>query len=465
MIGAHRLTDEQLARRAGAGDPRAFELLYERHSGALLSFSRHLLGSREEAEDVLQQTFVRAFASLRAGTRPDHLRAWLFTIARNRALTVLSRRREAPGEALHALPDLDGLAECVERRSELRALLADLALLPEEQRAALLLSELEELPQRRVAEVLGTSEARVRALIYRARRALMADRAARAVPCGEIRAQLAVARGGELRRGRLRRHLRQCASCRAFQRGVARQREGLAALFPVTASALVRDRVLESVAGAGGVVAASGAGGGAVGALVKLALVLALGGGAAAGGAAIEHAAPARAQTVTATRPIAPTPTRTPTPAFAPRGRSQPVRSTSARRVTVRMRVRRALARPHTMHRLLRRAAIRRRRTVAVHRRAALRTAIAERRAADRRPRLTPTIQERTAAGTPIRERRAANAPAGDATPIRERRAAIRERRAASGDGNAAVPAETPAPTATASPEPGRERRRERSGA
>ena len=65
---AERMPDQELARRAGDGDERALELLYARHGAALLSFCRHLMGSREEAEDVVQQTFVRAMNALRGGT-------------------------------------------------------------------------------------------------------------------------------------------------------------------------------------------------------------------------------------------------------------------------------------------------------------------------------------------------------------------------------------------------------------
>jgi RNA polymerase sigma factor (sigma-70 family) len=292
-----RLTDERLAILAGAGDERALELLYERHSGALMSFCRHLLGTREEAEDVLQQTFVRALGALRSGTEPEHLRAWLFTIARNRALSVLGARREVSSDALEMVVDVEGLAEAVERRSELRALLADIACLPEPQRAALLLAELEDFPQRRIAEVLGTSESRVKALVFRARQALMADRAARAVPCGEIRAELAVASGPDLRRASLRRHLRQCARCRAFQRGVATQRAALAAVLPVSVPVGLLARVIAAggagaaggaAAGAGG--AAAGTGGGAAGV-----------GGLATGGAGCEGDPPVTEHNMCAT--------------------------------------------------------------------------------------------------------------------------------------------------------------------
>src|SRR5215218_5445870 len=82
-----RLGDDRLAALAAAGDERAFEALYDRHHRALLGFCRHMLGTREEAEDALQQTYLRAHRALLARGAPAELRPWLFTIARNCCLT------------------------------------------------------------------------------------------------------------------------------------------------------------------------------------------------------------------------------------------------------------------------------------------------------------------------------------------------------------------------------------------
>src|SRR5215208_195020 len=95
-LRAGRLDDARLAELAAAGDERAFEAVYDRHHRALLAFCRHMLGSQEEAEDALQQTFLRAHRSLVAQGAPDELRPWLFAIARNRCLTMLAARRSAP---------------------------------------------------------------------------------------------------------------------------------------------------------------------------------------------------------------------------------------------------------------------------------------------------------------------------------------------------------------------------------
>ena len=81
------------SRSSAGGDTAAFEALYERHCASLLSFCIYMLGSRHDAEDVIQATFTSAYRALRADGRPVALRAWLFTIARNECLNSLRRRR------------------------------------------------------------------------------------------------------------------------------------------------------------------------------------------------------------------------------------------------------------------------------------------------------------------------------------------------------------------------------------
>jgi DNA-directed RNA polymerase specialized sigma24 family protein len=86
--------DERLVEHIRRGDERAFEVAFERHSPAILAFCRHMLGSREEAEDVVQHTFAAAFRDLqRDGHREVALKPWLFAIARNRCVSVHHRRR------------------------------------------------------------------------------------------------------------------------------------------------------------------------------------------------------------------------------------------------------------------------------------------------------------------------------------------------------------------------------------
>src|SRR5215211_8986399 len=75
--------DERLVEYLRRGNEAAFETIFERHSAGLLSFCRHMLGSRDEAEDAVQHAFIAAYRDLRGSDKPIHLKAWLYTIARN----------------------------------------------------------------------------------------------------------------------------------------------------------------------------------------------------------------------------------------------------------------------------------------------------------------------------------------------------------------------------------------------
>jgi len=283
------LSDERLATEAKRGDETAFEIIYDRHHRGLLALCRHILGSREDAEDALQQTFASAFRALPSNQQLEHLKAWLYTIARNRCLTMLRARRETPVEELEGDPT-SGLSEEVERRSELRELLADLDQLPERQKTALVLSEVGALDHPQIAQVLECETKQVKALVFQARSALIEDRRAREIPCAEIREQLATASAGELRRSFLRRHVRACSGCAEFRDEVRRQRRMLAVALPVVPSFGLKESALAAVgiggggtAGGGGLIAALGAHGAA-----KLAAI-AIAAGGAVGGVAVTH--------------------------------------------------------------------------------------------------------------------------------------------------------------------------------
>ncbi len=226
-------SDERLVRRAAEGDEQAFALLYERYAPRLLSFCRYVLGSRDEAQDAVQQTFLRAHRAITAGNPPQAVRPWLYTVARNRCRSMLAGRRELPLDEVRDGVALDGLADVVQRREDLRALVRDLDRLPQDQRAALVMFELGDLSQRDIAGVLEVPEPKVKALVHQARAHLIAERAARDRSCEDVRAELAVARGAALRRGPLRRHVRSCAACMAWQAQLDSQRVALGVVLPV----------------------------------------------------------------------------------------------------------------------------------------------------------------------------------------------------------------------------------------
>jgi RNA polymerase sigma factor (sigma-70 family) len=243
--------------RVRAGDERAFELVFDRYHRSLLAFCRRMLASNEEAEDALQHTFMAAYRALRSSERPILLKAWLFTIARNRCLSILRARREqvAFDDGYAAS---DGLAADIDRRAELRGLLADLDQLPEEQRAALVLFELGDHSHDEIAEVLGVRRDKVKALVFQARESLAGWRQARETPCIEIREQLATARGAAFKRAALRRHVARCEGCAEFETEVRRQRSAMALLLPAVPTAGLKAAIL----GAAGISASASAGAG-----------------------------------------------------------------------------------------------------------------------------------------------------------------------------------------------------------
>lgn len=207
----------------------AFEAIYDRYHRGIRSFCRRLLGDAEEAADVVQHTFLAAYNAIIASDKPILLRAWLYTIARNRCYSVLRARREQPAADI-AEPVSEGLATHVMRREDLRQLLTDMRRLPEDQRTALVLAGLGTLNHQQVADTLGVPATKVKALVFQARESLLAAQKARETDCSEIREQLSTLRGGALRRGNLRRHLRDCPACREFSSRLEHERRNVLVL-------------------------------------------------------------------------------------------------------------------------------------------------------------------------------------------------------------------------------------------
>jgi RNA polymerase sigma factor (sigma-70 family) len=286
------LADDRLVAYVRRGDATAFEVLYDRHSTGVLGFCRHMLGSVQDAEDAVQHSFIAAHADLqRGGEREIHFKAWLYTIARNRCLSMLRARRDQPDAEVELVSDR--LTEDVQQRADLHALLADIHRLPPDQREALVLSEVGALSHTEVAEVLVCEVSKVKSLVFQARTALIDRRLARDTSCEDIREQLATLRGGALRRSHLRHHLEACPGCSEYREQVRRQRAMLAIALPVVPSVGLRGDVLAAVGiGGGGVAAGSaGIGGGialaAKSGFAKFGVAAVIAGGAAGGSAVV----------------------------------------------------------------------------------------------------------------------------------------------------------------------------------
>ena len=265
-------TDDQLVALFRAGHDEAFGIIHDRYRQRLFAYARQMLsGSRSDAEDVLQDVFLRAYHALRADERPVALRAWLYRVAHNRCIDQIRRPTPAAEEIyeLNRGVQSDPEAEA-ERREDLRRLVEDVRRLPEQQRSALLMREMEGLSYQELAAALNVTVPAIKSLLVRARVGLVEAVEARDTACVEIRTDLVAAFDRGVRAsGRSRKHLRECAGCRDYKtalRGVEKQLNGLApASGPLT--------TLAKILGIGGAGSGAAAGGGAA---------VAGGGGAAA---------------------------------------------------------------------------------------------------------------------------------------------------------------------------------------
>jgi RNA polymerase sigma factor (sigma-70 family) len=265
---------------ARAGNPGAFEAIVDRYQGRLLGFCRQMLGSTEDAEDVLQEVFVNAYRAMLGDEREINLRPWLYRIARNRCLNHLRKPTADAQESMDMVPEVEAAstAEKVHNREEFGKL-------PETQRSALLLREMDAMSYEEIAQAMETSVPSVKSLLVRARISLAEASQARQLTCGEVRLDLAEAAEG-LRKlsGPVRRHVRDCEECKDFRSQLRSNDKVLAALVPVGPLVALKGFIASKLglggAGSGGAATATGAGGaGAVGGVGA-----ALGGGGAAGG-------------------------------------------------------------------------------------------------------------------------------------------------------------------------------------
>ncbi len=268
--------DAKLVAMVRSGNPGAFETIVDRYQGRLLGFCRQMLGSTEDAEDVLQEVFVNAYKAMLRDEREINLRPWLYRIARNRSLNHLRKPTADAQESMDMVPAVEAssTAEKVHNREEFRQLLVDVKKLPETQRSALLLREMDALSYEEIAAAMETTVPSVKSLLVRARISLAEASQARLLTCGEVRVELSEAAEG-LRKvsGPVRRHVRECDECADFRSQVRSNEKALAALFPVGALVALKGFIASKL-GLGGAGGASSAGAGAAGA------------GAAAGGAA-----------------------------------------------------------------------------------------------------------------------------------------------------------------------------------
>jgi RNA polymerase sigma factor (sigma-70 family) len=239
-------------RKAARGDATAFAAVYESHHQALYRYCRSILRNPEDAQDALQSTMAKAFAALQTEQRDIDVKPWLFRIAHNEAISILRRRRETT--ELGDVPELAAIEDRVFEREELRNLQLDLADLPERQRAALVLRELNGLSHAEIAAVLETTPSAVKHTIFEARTSLFACREGREMGCHDVRRMLSDGDGRILRGRGLRAHLRNCSDCRLFQADLERRPVALKLLAPPLPTAAAAS-LLSGLLGGGGTAA------------------------------------------------------------------------------------------------------------------------------------------------------------------------------------------------------------------
>ena len=192
---------------------RAFERLYRRHVHDVYRYALVVLRSRDDAEDVTQTTFLNAYRAFTSGERPRAAQNWLIALAHQICRQrVLGSEGQLDDNADEAVPD-DELPTAHDVRRALGHL-------PFNERAALVMREVEGRTYSEIAEILDLSSSQVETLIFRARRALRE----------ELEGTLTCHEDGQLDRSErraLRAHLRGCADCMDFARSQNEQREAL----------------------------------------------------------------------------------------------------------------------------------------------------------------------------------------------------------------------------------------------
>jgi RNA polymerase sigma-70 factor (ECF subfamily) len=233
---------------------RAFERMYKRHVGDVYRYALAVMRNPADAEDVTQTTFLNAYRSfVEKGNRPEKPQNWLIAIAHNVCRQRFRQSARRPSEVAFEDDIADTIVDDDAPSGEdIRRALGYLAF---NQRAALVMRELEGRSYAEIAEILDLSTSAVETLIFRARRALR-EQLEGSLTCGE--AEFAISRqlDGRLprqERGQLRAHLRECSECAAFARRQRAQRGALKslALVPVPGS-------LASFFGGGGAAVGTG---------------------------------------------------------------------------------------------------------------------------------------------------------------------------------------------------------------
>ncbi len=259
--------DETLFKLATEGNERAFTAIYHRYHQPLYRYCVSLLGNSEDALDALQGTMMKALAAITGEQREIRLRPWLYRIAHNESLNLV-RRRSSPDLA-HPT-EAEAADEQLIGRERFAELLGDLRVLPERQRSALVMRELNGLSYDEISEALKLSPAAARQAVHESRRAMYEMQEGRELPCEVVRGAISERDGRRLRSRRMRAHLADCGECEAFRFSIEERYTDLHSLASPL-SPRIANALLDAILGRGG------NGGGGIPAVMSRALTSKLG--------------------------------------------------------------------------------------------------------------------------------------------------------------------------------------------
>jgi RNA polymerase sigma-70 factor (ECF subfamily) len=213
---------------------RSFERIYRRHVGDVYRYSLAVLRQPADAEDVTQTTFMNAYRAFQRGERPRNAQNWLIAIAHNVCRQRFRQAARRPDEVEYE----DGIGEVVQDEEQgptaddIQRALGHLAF---NQRAALVMRELEGRSYVEIAEILGLTVSAVETLLFRARRTLR-EQLEGSLTCTEAERAISRRADGRLPRAEsasLRAHLRECKECERFARSQRAHRKAFKALAAV----------------------------------------------------------------------------------------------------------------------------------------------------------------------------------------------------------------------------------------
>ena len=211
------------------GASRAFARLYSEHLDALYRECHAITRHPEDASDCVQAAMLRAYRAVRAGQRPVAVRAWLMRIARNEAFDLLRRRRVQRELVFDAPAPPADVVERVVEQETVELMFRDLSDLPDRQRTALVMREMQGFSYPDVASRLGISGDAARQSVHEARMMLNDYAAGRELGCEAVRDLLREGDGRTAHNRRIAAHLRSCDDCRRarFERSTLTHRSSV----------------------------------------------------------------------------------------------------------------------------------------------------------------------------------------------------------------------------------------------